>query len=128
MGLLGAGFMGSIVFFINFRPVWQNGVTAALKQAAYTFFFGGFIVRLCQHLAVTIKGKWLAYIIAMLVPSLLAIGATFAVHSLRGTPEPLYSTIPTMLTGPPAFLVWGVRKRRKMEKEQADKEVDFAKA
>jgi hypothetical protein len=34
---------------------------------------------------------------------------TALLHSLRGTPEPLRSTVPAMLMAPPSFYVWGRR-------------------
>jgi len=46
------------------------------------------------------------------VSSCVAVGLTFLVHSLKGTPEPLLSTLPTALIGPPGFLVLGWRARR----------------
>jgi hypothetical protein len=48
---------------------------------------------------------------AVVVPSAIAIGLTTILHMLKGTPEPLRSVLPTMLTAPPAFFWWGWRKR-----------------
>ena len=46
------------------------------------------------------------------LPSLVTVGATFLVHSLRGTPEPVLSTVPAAVLSPPAFKVWSWRVRR----------------
>ena len=110
MGLLGACFLGTTVFFINLKYGWEFGLAAALKQATYTFFFGGFIVRLCEILAIRFDKRVWGIFWGTLVPTCLAITATFTVHSLKGTPEPYWSTLPTLLTAPPAFFVWSWRK------------------
>ena len=41
----------------------------------------------------------------------MAVGFTYLVHSLKGTPEPFLSTLPTMVIAPPAF-VWLAWKRQ----------------
>lgn len=104
--------LGAIVWAINLSHGALAALPAAAKQAAYTFFVAGFVVRLCEALAVKPAPRLLALLSATLVPSCVAIGLTYLVHSLRGTPEPLLSTIPTILMAPPAFFVWGWRKRR----------------
>ncbi len=38
----------------------------------------------------------LAWPLAILLPSAVAVGLTFLMHSLKGTPEPFYSTLPTI--------------------------------
>ncbi len=44
-----------------------------------------------------------------------AAGAlVLGVHSTRGTPEPLSSTIPTIILSPISFAIWGVRKRKQL--------------
>ena len=84
---------------------------AALKQAVYTFFFAGLITRSCERLAVMEKDQLVALALAILIPSLMAIGFTYIVHSMRGTPEPFLSTLPTILLAPPGFAWWGRKKR-----------------
>jgi hypothetical protein len=105
-------FLGVVVFAINMsHGVWA-ALPAALKQAAYTFFAAGFIVRLCENLVVKKALGVIAFPLAVIIPSLVAIGLTFLVHSLKGTPLPLHSTIPTMLMAPPAFMVWAWRSKK----------------
>ncbi len=116
MAWKGALFLGLVVFAINYV---EHGalaaLPAALKQATYTYFVAGFITRLGENLAVRIEPTALALLAAVLVPSFIAISLTFGLHSMRGTPEPLYSTLPTVISAPPAFLVWGWLKRRGRE-------------
>lgn len=115
MGLAGALFLGTIVFFINYDHGIVNGLIAASKQALYTFFVGGFITRLCENIA-TIKNSFSAIFLAVLVPSILAITLTYFVHSIKGTPEPFNSTVPTMILAPLGFLWWATQKRRQMRR------------
>lgn len=110
--------LGGIVWTINLSHGPLAALPAALKQAAYSFFAAGFIVRLCERLSVGVSRHRLAIALAVIVPSGVAVGLTFLVHSLRGTPEPLQSTIPTMLIGPPSFFWWARRTRDGHEQGQ----------
>ena len=107
----GALLLGSVVYWINLEHGALAALPAALKQATYTFFVGGFITRLSENIAVSVKRKVTALFLAVLVPSTIAIGLTLLLHQLKGTPEPYRSVIPTLLMGPPTFLWWGARKR-----------------
>ncbi|MBU2649394.1 MAG: hypothetical protein KKA81_00535, partial [Bacteroidetes bacterium] len=52
MGMAGAVVMGLIVFFVNYYKtgwVWGSS-TAAMKQAAFTFIFGGIFMKGCENL------------------------------------------------------------------------------
>jgi hypothetical protein len=116
MGVAGSVVMAVIVFIINFSPNadGQGALTAALKQAAYTFIFAGFVMRGCELLAIRIKRPVIAIPTAVLIPSAVSILLTFGVHSLKGTPHPFASTLPTALFVIPATAVWGYRKRKKL--------------
>ena len=110
--IMGATLLGVIVFWLNLPHGAARAAPAALKQATYTFFVAGFIVKNNERLA----RKWAApapsLLLATTVSSCLAVGLTFLVHSVKGTPEPALSTLPTALMGPPGFLVLGWRARR----------------
>jgi len=117
MGTAGALFLGTVVFAINASHGLGGASTAALKQAAYTFLAGGFVMRTCERIAVRGRRDVPAVAAGTLVASALAVGATFLVHSVRGTPEPAASTLPTALFAPPSFAVWGARCRRARRQE-----------
>lgn len=114
MGLAGALVMGTIVFFINWDHGIGLGLFAASKQATYTFLAGGTMMRITENIASWFKHKIPAIFFAVLTPTLIAVTLTFIVHSLKGTPEPLNSTIPTMILAPWGFLWWALRKRRQL--------------
>jgi hypothetical protein len=115
MGIAGALFLGGIVFIINMEHGAFPAFTASLKQALYTFFMGGFIMKLCENLAIRFESKVLSISLAIVVPCVVTTLATYLVHSLKGTPEPLLSTLPTIAFGLPAFTVWALRKRKKAQ-------------
>lgn len=114
MGIAGAILLGAIVFLINFDHGVLLAVTASAKQASYTLLAGGFMMRLTENIASHFPNEKLSIFLATLIPSCIAVALTFGVHSLKGTPEPFNSTIPTILMAPCGFLWWAIRKRRQL--------------
>ena len=103
-------FLGLIVWAINaYQHSALDALPAGIKQACYTFFVAGFILKLCENISVKSWRFLPKIILATLLPSSIAVGLTFFVHSLKGTPEPFYSTLPTLIMAPPAFLIWGIK-------------------
>ncbi len=86
---------------------------AALKQAAYTFLFGGILIKLLERIVLGIKQQWLAIFLAMLIPAIITIILVYMVHNLKGTPKPLESTVPTVILAPSGFLYMAYKKRLK---------------
>jgi len=114
--IVGASLLGGIVFWINHHHGTTLAVSAAMKQATYTFFVAGFIVKNNEKLAQKLPQPARSLLLATTVSSCLAVGLTFLVHSLKGTPEPVLSTLPTALMGPPGFLVLAWRARQQAQK------------
>jgi hypothetical protein len=112
MAIAGAVVLGGIVFYINASHGLLLATVAASKQAAYTFFAGGFITRFGEVLAIKWNSRWRSLVIAIIVPTVVAVGLTFLVHSLRGTPEPIHSTLPTLILSPIGFFLIGWRRQR----------------
>lgn len=125
IGFAGAIVMGVVVFSINYYGTKNltGGLTAALKQATYTFFFGGTIMKICENVAVVVKKRKRALIAAVIVPSTVSLLLTFGMHNLRGTPRPLASTIPTAFFVIPSTAVWGRRKRNQFERLNKEAEL-----
>ena len=113
MGLIGALIMGGVVFWINVDHGFWAAIPAMLKQATYTMIAGGFLTRLCERIALNTRDNITAHVLAMLVPSIIAVVLTLGVHYMRGTPEPFNSTIPTMVLAPISFFLWGWHQRRR---------------
>jgi hypothetical protein len=115
IGLAGGLVMGIIVFMVNYYAAndLMGSFTAALKQGIYTFFFGGIIMKLCEVVAIKINPGLLAIILAVLIPSIISLALTFGLHSMKGTPKPVESTIPTAIFVIPSTLVWGIIKRKR---------------
>ena len=114
MGLIGAAVMAAIVFGINYYAAHEltGATTAALKQGIYTAIFGGIIMRLSGYFATRIRNRIAALAAAMVIPSAIAISLTLSVHSMKGTPKPVESTIPTALFVIPSTAVWGYLRRK----------------
>jgi len=117
--IVGATLLGGIVFRLNYAHGVSLATTAALKQATYTFFVAGFIVKNNEKLARKGANAAVSLLLAAAVSSCIAVTLTFLVHSLKGTPEPLLSTMPTALIGPPGFLILGWRARRRRHRDAA---------
>ncbi len=122
IGFAGAIVMGIVVFSINYYGTKNltGGLTAALKQATYTFIFGGTIMKICENVAIGVKKRITALIAAVIVPSTVSLLLTFGMHNLKGTPRPLASTIPTAFFIIPSTAVWGMRKRKQFDLQKKD--------
>ena len=120
MGLIGAFIMAGIVFMINLPHGWVSSSIAGLKQWVYTFFFGGMIIRLLEY-ALSIKANlYLSILLSVIGISVLTTLLVYLVHSMRGTPEPLLSTIPTMIMAPPGFLALAIHFKKRNSRRTAD--------
>ena len=111
-GVIGGSFLAAVVWGINASHGALPATTAALKQFVYTFFMGALIMRFCTRIALRSGPPSLRLALATLLPSLVTVSATYAVHSLRGTPEPLLSTLPAAILSPPSFAIWAWRVQR----------------
>lgn len=114
MGLGGGLFLAFLVFIINYDHGVGNALIAAAKQGTYTFLAGGTMMRIAENLSIRFKNATLSIILAVAIPSLMAVTFTFIVHSAKGTPEPFNSTIPTMILAPLGFFWWATRKRKQL--------------
>ena len=111
-GIAGGLLLATAVWFINVSHGYMGATTAAIKQFVYTFFMSALIMRLCTRIALRPGTDAATLILAVAVPSAVTIGATFFVHSLRGTPEPALSTLPVAIASPIGFGFWSRRVRR----------------
>jgi Na+-translocating ferredoxin:NAD+ oxidoreductase RnfE subunit len=109
--IAGAVIMGLIVGAINSGYGWWPAATAALKQAAYTFLFGGMMIKLLYVITLAIPGKVKALVLAVSIVSAITIILVYLVHSMKGTPLPMESTIPTAILAPPGFLFLAYRRK-----------------
>ena len=105
--------MGGIVWFINMDYGWWPATTAAMKQAAYTFLFGGILIKILDTITIKISNKYVAVASATILVSCVTIVLVYIVHNLKGTPMPFESTLPTIIMAPPGFLALAIRRRIK---------------
>ena len=59
-----------------------------------------------------------AILLSIVIPSVVSLALTYGVHSLRGTPMPLESTVPTAIFVIPSTLVWGYISRKRARKQE----------
>ncbi len=104
-GLIGAFVMGSLVGLINSAHGLAPALTAAAKQGGYTFFFAGLIMQHCRWLAVRDLPRWPAVALATLWPTLVTVVLVYTLHSFKGTPEPVWSSVPPAVLGFISFFV-----------------------
>jgi hypothetical protein len=112
LGIIGAVFMGSVVAYINSDHGIFPASIAALKQAVYTFFIGGVIIKILDLIVNKIKKKAYAYLISITVATFLTTTMVYFVHCLKGTPKPLDSTIATVILAPPGYIYLAYFKRK----------------
>ncbi len=114
--------MGSVVAYINS----DNGIfpasIAALKQAVYTFFIGGVIIKILDLIVNKIKKKAFAYLISITVATFLTTTMVYFVHCLKGTPKPLDSTIATVILAPPGYIYLAYFKRKNHHNPEEEEE------
>ena len=122
MGILGAIFMGGLVYFINMDHGMIPATIAASKQSLYTFFFGALFVKMAENIASQTPRRSLAVIKGGVVPAILTTALTFSLHAVKGTPEPFHSTVPTLVLGLMSFSTWSYLKHRSSFSEEADTE------
>jgi len=103
--------MGSVVYYINVDHGAFPASIAASKQALYTFFIGGLILKILELIVTRIPNKVLAYICSVLAATIITVGLVYIVHSMKGTPKPFESTIPTILLAPPGYIYVARMKR-----------------
>ncbi len=103
LSLIGATVMGLIVYYINALHGFMPATIAAAKQFAYTFFVGGIILRFLDFFLKKLAHNFQGVLIAVLLNSSITILLIYTVHSMKGTPEPFYSTLPTIILAPFGF-------------------------
>jgi hypothetical protein len=109
----GAMIMGAIVAFINRKYGFWPSTTAALKQAVYTFFFGGLLTRLLYSILNNFRGRVTSIIVSTITVTVITVILVYFVHTMKGTPMPFESTLPTAFLAPFGFSFLAWRKMRR---------------
>ena len=80
----------------------------------YSFFVSIFVVRFAEYLTILGMKLHIKYpaFWGGLPAVILAIGGVYIVHHLKGTPEPLFSIIPTVIISPPSLWYFAFRQAR----------------
>lgn len=118
MGGAGSIVMGVVVYYVNHEHGFSLAIVASLKQAFYTFFIGSLLSKLCENLSISFENKLLAVAMAVFTTTALSAILTFILHSIKGTPETINSTLVTIALAAPGFLWWSLKQRRKLDNQQ----------
>jgi uncharacterized membrane protein len=121
LGIIGAIFMGSVVAYINSDHGILPAGIAAFKQALYTFFIGGVIIRILDIIVNNIQKKAYAYLVSITVATFLTTSMVYFVHCLKGTPKPLDSTLATVVLAPPGYIYLAYSKRKNHHSKEDEK-------
>lgn len=116
LGAVGAIIMGGAVYFANKDYGFDIAMIPTLKQATYTFLLGGVFSKIAENVSTSPKfERNLGKILGTAIPSLITAALTYGVHSLKGTPDPEISTLPTLLISPAGFYYIAHSSRKKLE-------------
>jgi len=116
MGAMGGLFLGLQVFAIKYSDGLALASIAASEQFVLNFFLGGVLMKLCENLACTYKNKFKAIFLAILIPDIINISCTYAIHYLdKGEVLAIHSTLPTIFWATAAYIWWSLRKRKMLD-------------
>jgi hypothetical protein len=118
--------MGVSSGFANIEHGEMAVLTAGLKQCAYSAASALVLFAIYDSLSRRVK-TLPGELIPIIVPTLLTIAANYGVHNyLKGTEEPLLSTLPTAITATLGFPIWHIRARiLELQKDIAEMEITF---
>lgn len=110
-----AGFilgMGTASGAFNYEHGIQAMITAGVKQAGYSAVSAIILLRIYDYLAKRIKKLPGIYeFVPAVLPAIITILANYEIHNLKGTAEPMLSTLPTAVMAGIGFPIWHVRAR-----------------
>ncbi len=117
LGQLTAMGMGLGVGIINKEHGPLSATVAGLKQYFYSAIIAVLLIdsqhRLYDHFRQNDRETMKPDMLAVALPSLSTILGTYILHSLKGTPETLASTIPTIILAPIGYTILHVRRMLK---------------
>lgn len=95
------------------HDLWPSTI-AGLKQWGYSATAAGLFISLQNKLYDQLKGREVEGIrfdlLSILIPATGTIIATYILHSIKGTPEPIASTVPTVIFAPVGYTIFHIRK------------------
>ncbi len=118
--------MGVLSGLPNVQHGWEAFFTATLKQMGYSTLSAVTLLSLYNYLEKRVKNIP-EELIPVLVPILVTISLNYGLHNLKGTEEPLLSTLPTAVSASLGFPIWHLRTRiLQLWKEIEGLEIDFS--
>lgn len=114
LGQLAALGMGGMVVAINRDHGPLMASVAGVKQYVYSSIIAVLLIdiqhRIYDHLKEQDKKSLVPDLLSIALPAIGTTLATFAVHSLKGTPETINSTLPTAILAPIGYTLLHIRR------------------
>jgi len=114
LGQIAALGMGGMVVAINREHGPLLASIAGIKQYVYSAVIAVLLIdaqyKIYDHLKKNKPDSCLPAILSVAIPTLGTILATLAVHTLKGTPETIASTIPTAILAPIGYTALHIRR------------------
>lgn len=114
LGQVAALGMGGMVAAINAEHGPLLASIAGIKQYVYSAVIAVLLIdtqhKIYDHFKKTDQESLRPAILAIIIPSLATIVATLGIHSLKGTPETINSTIPTAILAPIGYTILQIRR------------------
>lgn len=115
-GVIFGGLSRIAIGAINYREGLEYAFSSGGKEAGRAIALGSLNMGLCRKLATGIEDKTKALFYGTLVPTAISVLSTYGIHEfIEGTPHPIESTAPSLLSIPLFFLL-AIRERRLYEK------------
>lgn len=120
-GIIFGGLAGVAVGLMNSGKGIEYAFSSGGKEFAKCLALGTFNMSICRKLANSIENKAKAYALATIIPTIISIGGTYAIHAyIKGTPYPVRSTAPAAISAP--FFLWYAAKQRKLYEKNKEAE------
>ena len=114
LGQIAALAMGGMVAAINMEHGPLLAAIAGTKQYVYSAVIAVLLIdsqhRIYDYLKKTDRDSLCPAILSIAIPSIGTVLATLVIHSLKGTPETIASTIPTAILAPIGYTILHVRR------------------
>lgn len=115
--LIGAFFMGGMVFLFQFEADFHAALIAGGKQFIYTFIISSMLITITESIVVANQNTKFPVFYGVFVAWVITIILSSVLHLIKGTPHPLNAILINMVLVPPGLIFLGFRKKRGLKKK-----------
>jgi len=124
LGQLGAVTMGLVVGNVNKGHGLLMATIAGIKQYCYSATIAALLIhsqpKIYDHFRKHDNHSVRPHIWSVAIPTIATIISTYVLHTLKGTPETINSTIPTAILAPIGYTILHTRRILKNSIEETD--------